>query len=226
MAEVILQAKKRDITTKGAVNQLRRDGFIPGVFYIKGNDAIPIVVEEGDLNHLVFTSESYLVQLKIDGDSEEMHESIFREVQFDPVTDKVVHFDLRGITRGEVIELEIPLALKGTPIGVKEGGILQQTLHKLHIECLPRNIPSYLEYDVTELKFGDTVTVEDLSFENVTILNSPKTTVISIVAPVVIEEPETEEEAVLDEDEEAQEPEVIKKGKAEDDEESDDKSDE
>lgn len=226
MAEVILQAKKRDITTKGAVNQLRRDGFIPGIFYIKGNDAIPIVVEEGDLNHLVFTSESYLVQLKIDGDSEEMHESIFREVQFDPVTDKVVHFDLRGITRGEVIELEIPLALKGTPIGVKEGGILQQTLHKLHIECLPRNIPSYLEYDVTELKFGDTIMVEDLNFENVTILNSPKTTVISIVAPVVIEEPETEEEAVLDEDEEAQEPEVIKKGKAEDDEESDEKSDE
>lgn len=225
MAEVTLKAKKRDITTKGAVNQLRRDGFIPGVFYIKGNDAIPIVVEEGDLNHLVFTSESYLVQLKIDGDSDEMHESIFREVQFDPVTDKVVHFDLRGITRGEVIELEIPLALKGTPIGVKEGGILQQTLHKLHIECLPRNIPSYLEYDVTELKFGDTVIVEDLSFENVTILNSPNTTVISIVAPVTIEEPETEEEELLDE-EEAQEPEVIKKGKAEDEEESEEKSDE
>ncbi len=215
MAEVTLQAKKRDISTKGAVNTLRKEGFIPGVFYIKGNESIPIAVQEGDLNHLVFSSENFLVQLKIEGDSEEMHESIFREVQFDPVTDKVIHFDLRGITRGEVVQLEIPLTLKGTPVGVKEGGILQQALHKLEIECLPRNIPSHLEFDVTHLEFGDTVTVGDLSFENVEILNSPKTTVISIVAPVTIEEPETEEEGILDEEEELEEPEVIKKGKAE-----------
>lgn len=219
MAEVTLQAKKRDISTKGAVNSLRKEGYIPGVFYIKGNEAIPIAVQEGDLNHLVFSAENYLVQLKIEGDKEEMHESIFREVQFDPVTDKVVHFDLRGITRGEVVQLEVPLALKGTPIGVKEGGILQQALHKLEIECLPKNIPSQLEYDVTELKFGDTVVVEDLKFENIEILNSPKTTVISIVAPVTIKEPEAEEEGMLGE-EEVEEPEVIKKGKAEDEEES------
>ncbi len=218
MAEVTLKAQKREISTKGAINQLRKNGKVPGVFYIKGNEGIPIVVEENDINHLVFTSESHLIQLKIDDDTEEMHESILKEVQFDPVTDKVVHFDLRGITRGEVIELEIPLMLKGTPIGVKEGGILQQALHKLHIECLPRHIPSHLEYDVTNLKFGDTVTVADLNFENVTILNNEKSVVISIVAPKMVEEEKPEEEVLAGEEGEAEEPEVIKKGKAEEEE--------
>lgn len=215
MAEVTLEAKKREISTKGAINQLRKNGKVPGVFYIKGNEGIPIVVEENDINRLVFTSESHLIQLKIDRDTEEMYESILKEVQFDPVTDKVVHFDLRGITRGEVIELEIPLMLKGTPIGVKEGGVLQQSLHKLHIECLPSHIPAHLEYDVTNLKFGDTVTVADLSFENVTILNNEKSVVISIVAPKMVEEEKPEEEVLAGEEGEVEEPEVIKKGKAE-----------
>lgn len=221
MAEVTLQAKKREISTKGAINQIRRDGKVPGVFYIKGNEGIPIVVEENDINHLVFTSESHLIQLKIEGDSEEMHESILKEIQFDPITDKVVHFDLRGITRGEVIELEIPLVLKGTPVGVKEGGVLQQVLHKLHIECLPRHIPAHLEFDVSGLKFGETVSVSDLSFENVTILNGEKSVVVSIVAPKMVEEETADEDELLGEaGEEMEEPEVIKKGKAEDEEEN------
>lgn len=214
MAEVTLKAQKREISTKGAVNQLRKNGKVPGIFYIKGKEGIPIVVEENDINRLVFTSESHLIQLKINGDAEEMHESILKEVQFDPVSDKVVHFDLRGITRGEVIELEIPLMLKGTAIGVKEGGVLQQTLHKLQIECLPSHIPAHLEYDVTNLKFGESVTVADLNFENITILNDAKSVVLSIVAPKIVEEEKPEGE-ITGEESVAEEPEVIKKGKSE-----------
>jgi len=222
MAEVTLEAKKREISTKGAINQIRKDGKVPGVFYMKGNEGIPIVVEENDINHLVFTSESHLIQLKIEGAKEDMYESILKDIQFDPVTDKVVHFDLRGITRGEVIQLEIPLMLNGTPVGIKEGGILQQVLHKLQIECLPRHIPAHLEFDVTELKFGETVTVADLNFENVTILNNESSVVLSIVAPKMVEEEteEGEEELLGAEGEEMEEPEVIKKGKAEDEEEN------
>jgi large subunit ribosomal protein L25 len=216
MAEVKLKATKREVSTKGAINQARKAGKVPGVFYIKGQEGIPITVEENDINPLVFTSESHLIQLEIEGDKEEMHESILKDIQFDPVTDKVVHFDLRGITRGEVIELEIPLALHGTPIGVKEGGVMQQVLQRLQIECLPRHIPEHLEFDVSHLKFGDTVTVADLEFENVTILNPEKAVVVSIVAPKIIEE-ETAEEELLEGDE-LEEPEVIKKGKTDDEE--------
>ncbi|MCZ7601693.1 MAG: 50S ribosomal protein L25 [Melioribacteraceae bacterium] len=213
MAEVTLKAKKREISTKGAINQARKSGKVPGVFYIKGQEGIPILVEENDINPLVFTSESHLIQLKIEGDSADMHESILKEIQFDPVTDKVVHFDLRGITRGEVLELEIPLVLRGTAVGVKEGGVLQQTLHKLQIECLPRHIPEHLEFDVSNLKFGESITIADLSFENVKILNPVKAVVLSIVAPKIVDDSkETEEESA----EEINEPEVIKKGKAED----------
>jgi len=212
MAEVTLKAKMREVSTKGTLNQQRKNGKVPGVFYIKGNVGIPILVEENDINPLVFTSESHLIQLKIDDHKEEMHEAILKEIQFDPVTDKVVHFDLRGITRGEVLELEIPLMLRGTAQGVKDGGILQQVLHKLHIECLPRHIPEHLEFDVTNLKFGQTITVADLSFEDVKILNPEKSVVLSIVAPKILEEEPVEEEVASDE---PAEPEVIKKGKAE-----------
>ena len=190
--------------------------MVPGVFYIKGQEGIPIIVEENDINPLVFTSESHLIELQIEGDGEEMRESILKDIQFDPVTDKVIHFDLRGITRGEVIELEIPLMLKGTAIGIKEGGVLQQSLQRLQIECLPRHIPAHLEFDVTNLKFGDSVSVEDLSFENVTILNAPQSVVLSIVAPKVIEEAKPEDELLVED--ESNEPEVIKKGKSEDEE--------
>lgn len=212
MAEVKLKAKKRESSTKGALNQLRRDGFVPGVFYKRGEENIPIYVHQSNINPVVYTSESHLIVLEVEGD-DNLHESVLKEIQFDPVTDKIVHFDLRGITRGEVIVIEVPLSLKGTPVGVKEGGIIQHGLHKLEIEVLPKDIPEHLELDISELGFGDSIQVKDLNFENIKVLNPESAVVVSIVAPRAIEEEKPEEELVGEE--ETEEPEVIKKGKAE-----------
>jgi large subunit ribosomal protein L25 len=214
MAEKILKAKKREIGTKGAINQLRKDGFVPGVYYSKGKDQITFSVEEVVLNKLVFTSETNIIQLSID--DEESIGCIIKDVQFDPVTDKVVHIDMQGITLGQVMQVEIPINFIGSAIGVQEGGILQEQLHKLEIECLPRNIPQNLEVDVTELNIGDSIHVRELEYENVKILTNEEATVVSVAQPRLEEEEEEEVDVDVDVDEdEIAEPEVISKGKTE-----------
>lgn len=208
MEKVVLEANSRKTGSKSENKTKRKNGRIPGVFYIKGTDPISIDVSEKAIKPLIFTGETHLVGLKVDNNQE--LDCIIKDVQFDPVTDRVVHFDLLGLTSGETFELEVPIVFKGSAVGVKDGGVLQQHLHKLEIECLPKDIPQHLEVDVTELKIGDSIHISDLSFDKVTILNPKTTVVVSVNHPKVEKEP-TPEEVV----EEPTEPELIGKGKEE-----------
>lgn len=212
MSEISLSVKKREYTTKGALNQLRKKGFVPGIYYAKGQSPILFSVSEITLNPLVFTSETHIISLQVE-ENESMR-CIIKEVQFDPVSDRVVHVDLQGITMGQKLQLQIPVVLVGSAIGVKQGGLLQHNLHKLEVECLPRHIPEHVEIDVTNMNIGDAVHVRDLSYENLEILNSPDAT---IVAVTVTRATTAEEVSVGEEggEKEAMEPEVIGKGKAE-----------
>jgi len=179
MAERILKAKKREISTKGAINQLRKNGSVPGVYYSKGKDQIIFSVDEVALNKFVFTSETGIIQLHFDG--QEPVGCIIKDVQFDPVTDKVVHIDVQGVTLGQLIQLELPIILVGTAFGVRDGGILQEQTHKLEVECFPRDIPQHIEVDITDLKIGESIHVRDLKLDKIKILNSEDTTIVSIV---------------------------------------------
>lgn len=211
MAEISLAAKKREISTKGAVNKLRREGEIPGVYYLKGKDPVPFSVEEKALNPLVFTSETHIINLIIN--NEEPIRTIIKDIQFDPVTDKVVHIDFMGVTVGQELQIQIPTNFVGSPLGVKEGGLLQEYMHKLDVSCLPRNIPESLEIEIGELNIGDTIHIRDLSFENIKLLQHDDVSVVGVIPQRVIEEPTVEEE--IGETEETAEPEVIGKGKSE-----------
>ena len=212
MAEVVLAGKKREVSNKGANKELRRNGLIPCIYYLNGTDPIPFSAEEIALKPLVFTAEAHMISIALD-DNEAIL-GIVKEVQFDPVSDRIVHVDFQGVTLGQKLEIQIPLSFTGSSIGVKEGGVLQASLHKLEVECLPRDIPENLEIDVTALTVGDSIHVRDLSFENVTILNDDDIMVVSVVAPRVEEEEEEIAEEIEGADEETAEPEVISKGKA------------
>lgn len=213
MEKVLLEASERKTGgTKSSRKTLRKSGRIPGVFYARNIKPVAIDVPENVIKPLVFTGETNLINLKVNN---EEYDCIIKDVQFDPVTDRIVHFDLLGLTSGEKFTLEVPLLLKGSAVGVKDGGILQQHLHKLEIECLPANIPQHLEIEVTDLKIGDAIHIKDLQFENIEILNQPGTVVVSVNHPKVEKEPTPEEAA-----EEPAEPEVIGKGKEEEEEES------
>ena len=212
MLDINITAETREITTKGAVNQLRRDGKVPGVLYSKEMEPVNFSVHELSLKPVVFTTEMHLVNIKI-GENEEV-KSILKDVQFDALTDKITHIDFQAITVGQVIQVQIPFNLVGQSVGIKSGGTLQQTLNKLDIECLPKHIPENIELEITNLNIGDSIRVGDLSYENITILNSTDSTIVSVVAPRAEEEEETTEE-VLDDTDEAAQPEVIGKEKAE-----------
>ena len=215
METVTLEANERKEITKAARNRLRREGKVPGVFYSKRSTPIAVDVLEKKIHPLVFTSKTHLISLKIEGQEE--LECIIKDIQFDPVTDEIVHFDLLGLTRGEMIQLEIPIQLLGNPIGVKEGGLLQQLLHKIEVECLPKHIPEHIKIDVSELAIGDSVHVSDLNFENLTVLN-PGDSIVVAVGHQKVQEEEVEVAEAIGEEEEGAEPEVIGKGKPEEEE--------
>jgi large subunit ribosomal protein L25 len=167
---------------------------------------IPVNVYENSINPLVFTSETHIINLKLDNNEE--HDCIIKDVQFDPVTDKIVHFDLQGLISGEKIEIEVPVVTKGSSIGVRDGGLLQMALHRLLVECDPADIPEHIEIDITDLKMGHGVHIRDLNMERVSFLQPEDTVIVSVAAPRAAVEttPAGEGEAIS-------EPEVIAKGK-------------
>ncbi len=209
METVALEAQARKNFGKRSRNLLRNQGKVPGVYYSRHDEPIPIEVPKAAIQPLVYSSATHLILLKVEDNGE--FECVLKDVQFDPVTDEIIHVDLMGLKQGETFQLEVPIQLVGTSVGVREGGLLQHALHKVEIECLPKDIPQHLEIDISNLNVGDSVHVKDLNFENIKILNPEDTIVVSVVHPKVEKEEEPTEELL--EGEEAKEPEVIEKGK-------------
>lgn len=213
MSEIILKAQKREQFKKSISKTLRKAGFIPGIVYGHNEDNIPIKATELSLRPIVFSSEAQVVKLEIEGEPQPIN-CILKDTQFDPISGRLIHFDLLKLKAGEKITIEVPVILKGTAAGVKEGGLLQHILHKLEVECSSQNIIPHIDIDITNLQIGDSVKVSDIKIEGVRILNDETAAIVAVIPPTVTTvETETTETA-------AAEPEVIGKGKKEETEES------
>ena len=212
MEKVVIEAQTRDKIDKSSRSALRKEGKVPAIFYSKHHEPLPLQFSERAIHPLVYTSKTSLITLNVEGHEE--LDCIIKDVQFDPVTEKIVHIDLLGLKKGEKIQIEVPVQLIGSAIGIKEGGILQHTLHKVEIECLPVDIPEHLEIDVTELKLGQAIHVSDLKYDNFILLNNPNQIIAAVTHPKI-----EKEEVPAGETPEAAEPEVIAKGKPQDKEE-------
>ncbi len=210
----MLKGSERKDFSKSGTRKIRNEGFIPGVFYSKNNKPLHINVADKAINPLVFTSKTHLISLVLEGHDE--YECIIKDVQFDPVTDRVIHFDLFGLTKGEKIKLEIPVQLVGSPVGVKEGGIIQHVMHKVEVECLPRNIPEHIVVDISGLKLNDSIHIGDLKFENIEFTDPKESLIVQVTHAKIKEEAAPVAEGAA---EEPKEPEVITKGKQEEKEE-------
>ncbi|MBA4313573.1 MAG: 50S ribosomal protein L25 [Chlorobiaceae bacterium] len=207
MRELIIETEVRTQLKKHS-NVVRRSGKIPGIFYLHGEANIPISVSEKSLKPLIYTSETHIVSLQFsDG---KMLNCILRDVQYDAVTDKPIHFDMQGLRENEDISLEVPVIITGgTPAGVRDGGVLQQLIYRLKVSCLPKFIPEHIEINVEDLKINAFIHVSDIKIDNVTVLDNASTSIVGIMPPTV----EKEVAAVVPGAEEAAEPEVITKGK-------------
>ncbi len=207
MSEITVTAEiRKELGKRSKV--LRPMGKIPGIYYGHGQKNIPVTLTELALRPLFKTSVTQVINLKLDDGSS--HPCILREVQFDPITDRPIHFDLFGLNADEKLTIEVPVILKGTPVGVKDGGTLQHVLHRLRVSCLPKDIPDHIELNVTELKINTSIHVKDLTIPNVQVLESENSTVAAVVPPTILKEAEPGTAVVA---EAAAEPEVIARGK-------------
>ena len=204
MTDIVVKARKRELTGKSAAKKFRAQGLVPAEFYYHGEKNFHLLVNRKDFEYVLSHSHS-LLSLELEGQKKK-YQCIVKDVQFDPVRGDVLHVDFQGVKKGQKITVTVPVILKGTAAGVKTGGILEHLIRELEIECLPNDLPEKLEVDVTNVKVGEAIHVKDLHFKNIKILDDPEETVLLIEAPRLAKEGEVEEEAA---EEEIKEPEVI-----------------
>lgn len=180
MSDITISAQRRS-TGKKATKAARRQGLIPGVFYMEGKEALPIATTFLALRSAVYTSETHVIHLKVEGGSS--YDCVLKDISFDPVTDNIVHFDLLGLSADRKITVEVPVVLAGQAIGVRDGGIVQHNLHKIRVECLPKDMPEHIEVDVTGLKIGDALHINQISLGKLRSLENGDVVVVSVMAP-------------------------------------------
>jgi large subunit ribosomal protein L25 len=161
--------------TKGAA-QLRREERVPCVLYGTG-DNMHFSVDEKALRKVVFTPEFHGVELNIDGTTTT---AFVREVQFHPVTDRVLHVDFLAAQDNKPVKAVISLRLVGQSPGVREGGKLRQTKRRIAVKGLPADLPSFLDVDVSKLGMGDSARVRDLQYKGLSLLDNPNDVVVSV----------------------------------------------
>jgi len=186
MSESILNARRRMPSGKGGARQLRLSGSIPGVYYGHREQNIHFAVSSTDLIKLL-RSRHRIINFQIEG--EEVRACLIRELQRDPVDDRPYHIDLLAIHRDEKLTTSAPIRLIGTPTGVKTGsGVLEHGIVEVSLECLPSDIPEFVEVDVSSLSVGQSIHVKDLVIPNVRVLDDPGVMVAHISAPTVHKE--------------------------------------
>ena len=195
MAETVLTAEKRDSIGSRYARKYRRENKVPGVFYIHSEDPVHVLLDFRNLTNFLHHSHA-LIDLKIDGEAKS-RKCVIKDVQYHPVTDNIAHIDFLGVKMGEKLTLQVPIQLTGQPEGLKMGAIIEQLMQELEIQCLPKDLPESLEVDVSELEIGKSISVGDLSFENVEILTDPNQAIALLEIPKKVAlEAEEEVEAV------------------------------
>lgn len=190
MSENLLQAEIREVAGKESAKKLRKQGKIPGIFYTHGEAPVPIVLDEQDSMKLL-TSETGLFDFQIG--KKRKRKAIIKEVQTDPLSQKLLHIDVLGVRLEERITVAVPVQIVGEAVGVKQqGGILHQYLRELQVECLPLDIPERITVDVTNLNIGDTITARALVVEKVQILNDPEQPIVNVLPPTIVKEAKVE----------------------------------
>ena len=211
--QVKLAAERRTGIGRSAVRKLKARGVVPAVIYGSKAKPEPLQVSRRDVNAMLShaSGENILVELEIAGDPNRL--ALVQEVQHSPVGGAVLHIDFHAVSMDEMIEADVPLEPTGTANGVKNmGGLLEQSLRTLAIECLPRDLPDVITVDVSALNVGDGIHVREIVLPSgVTTRVSPDLTAFSVLAPTVEEEPVVAAEAA------PTAPEVIKEKKDEPD---------
>ncbi len=216
MQKVVFKAEKRDEIGKGRARSLRRQGMLPAVLYAAGAST-PIKIQSKEVTKLMSSGggEHVLINIELSDDKKEKkdHWALVKDYQLDPIRNELLHVDFIEISLEKKIKITTPIIITKEPMGIKKGGILQQLMRDIEIECLPTQIPEGIEVDASSLDIGHTLHVSDLAVkEGIKIISDPKEVIMTVTAPLVEEVAAAPAEAVV------AEPELIKKGKAKEEE--------
>ena len=184
-----LTIRKRETVGKGPARRLRRSGQVPAILY-GGASAEKVAVAPKDVLRLIHGHEgsTQLFRVTFEG-TKDGKMAIIRDMQFDPVSENLIHVDLQEVAMDRAIQVSVAIHHVGESIGVKDSlGILEMVLREVRVSCLPGSIPEYLEADVTNLNIHDVLTVRDLRVpEGVRILNDPSQAVVTVAPPAAEE---------------------------------------
>jgi large subunit ribosomal protein L25 len=179
--DVVLLAEPRSERGSRPAGRLRRAGRVPGVVYGRGGETLAVTVPARELNHILAHGVNTLITLKLDG-ADQL--ALARQVQRHPTRGELVHVDFVRVSTDVAITAEVALHLVGEPVGVRDGGLLEQSVFTLAIEAKPQDIPGQIEADVSELSIGDQLRVGDLTLPaGVTTNVEPETLVVHVAAP-------------------------------------------
>ena len=172
----------------------RKEGLVPGVLYYSGEEAISISIEKSILLRAM-NSGQRIFEINQDGENQY---TMLKQVQYHPVTDEVIHIDLMRVRRSEKMTISVPIVLVGESIGVKEGGILSQSLTQVEISCYPTDVPERIELNIDHLELNSALSVRDLNTgsEDVEVISDSNLNIVSVTSPVK----EKEEEAVSEDE--------------------------
>ena len=191
MQQKLMNVELRSKTGKGISRQLRIADMVPGVVYGKGMDPMAVSIKYRDLQAAMAGGggQNNLITL-VGGGNLDQSMAIIVDLQRDAIKGTYKHVDLHRINMNEKLRVTIPVVLKGTAIGVKEGGLLDLAHHELHVECLPGNIPDKIEIDITDLAIANSIHVSEIKLpEGVKVLDNPKTPVVSVLGRAKEEAP-------------------------------------
>ncbi len=212
MEKVTIDAKIR--TENESIKKIRKEGKIPAIVYGKETKTMPVEIKVKDIEKTVSSLKegALLITLKlIDKENAEEKTVIIQEVQRDPVTDKIIHADLKQVSLKEKSIFKVPVVTTGIPEGVKLGGVLEHIMREIPVRCLPDNLPSKFELDITFLKIGQDIKLKDIKVpEGVEIMEDAGKVVLTVIAPHKEEEVKPEQAAIAA----PTEPELIRKERA------------
>ena len=197
----ILKATKRAVATKGQLNKLRSDGFIPAILYGGKKDNISISLKKLQLRDIIKTETfmSKVVDIEIEGSAEKV---LPREVAYDPISDEPIHIDFMRVAKGSTVILEIPVKLinMDKSPGLKKGGVLNIVRRKVELKCPAANIPDEIVLDLDNIEIGSSLKISAVKLpQNVFPTISDRDFVIAtVVSPTIVVEPEKTEEATAE----------------------------
>jgi large subunit ribosomal protein L25 len=205
MDQKTFNAVERPSRGKGPVGRLRREGKIPAVIYGRAGKAVAVSLDEKEaIKTLKMISESTIVKVKVGGGGE--YDAFVKDTQIDYLSGKFLHVDFYEVEKDRVLRARVPLKMVGTPIGVRDGGVFEHSVHEIEVECLPANLPERLNVDVSGLSVNQSIHVRDILIPTGVKVNTSPDQVIAAVKYAKEEKVEVVEEVLEEVVEEGAEP--------------------